>query len=220
MAETPAPRPSEGNEQDRARTRRDKALVKAIIALLAAGAEGYGLVVGIRAALITWGLPIEVAAWLADLVSSQTEPPDLGYGTPGPMALAEETQARAWRAIYALGAAQRLSETEDLDRAEHVEEGYFARHLAAEERRQRAATLVDITNNLLGDRTEEQEGKVPLLGWRAVIDARTTPECSWANGQNFRADKMPVIGLPGSVHPRCRCTSGPSIPGAPLIPSL
>ena len=216
---TKAPRPSEGDAQQKARTKRDKALVAAIIALLAAGATGYGLLVGIRVALVTWGLSAEAAEWLANLVSDHTEPPDLGFGPPGPMELAEEDQARAWRAIYALGAAQRLAETEDLAHAEEVETGYFARHLAAEGRRQRAAALVDITSKLLGDRTEEQ-GKIPLLGWRAVIDNRTTPECAWANGQNFRADRMPVIGLPGSVHPRCRCTSGPAIPGAPLIPSL
>ena len=217
---TQAPRPSEGDAQQRARTKRDKALVAAIIALLAAGAVGYGLLLGIRVALIAWGLAPEAADWLANLVSDQTEAPDLGFGAPGPMEEAEAIQARAWRAIYALGAAQRLFEDEDLAHAEGVEEGYFARHLAAEGRRQRAAALVDITRQLLGDRTEEQQGEVPLLGWRAVLDQRTTPECAWANGQNFRADRMPIIGLPGSVHPRCRCTSGPAIPNAPLIPSV
>lgn len=220
MALTPAPRPSEGSAQQKARTRRDKRLIAAIIALFAAGATGYGLMVGIRAALVTWGLDLEIAVWLSELASTHTQTPDLGLGAIGPMQKAEERQAFAWRAIYILGACERLHEAKDLEHAETVERGYFARHIAAEERRARAAALVDITARLLGDRTEEQQSeKIPLLGWRAVIDARTTPECAWANGKNFRADRIPIINVPGATHPRCRCTSGPPLPGAPLIPS-
>ena len=220
MELTPAPRPSEGTAQQRAQTKKDKALVAAIIALLSAGAVGYGLMLGIRTALQAWGLSLETATWLAGLASREIELPDLGLGAEGPMQRHEKAQARVWRAIYTLGAAQRLSEASDVSHAETVERGYFARHIAAEERRDRAAALVDITARLLGDRSEEQpDATVPLLGWRAVVDARTTPECLWANGQNYRADRIPAIGLPGAVHPRCRCTSGPPIMGAPLLPS-
>lgn len=215
-----APSNAQAAAQAQARTRRDRALVAAVIALLAAGAVGYGLFLGIASALQAWGLSIEAAKWLADLVSTQTSPPDLGLGEEGPMQKAEDRQAFAWRAIYALAAAERLAEADDLTHAEEVERGYFDRHLSAEARRDRASALVDVTSRLLGDRTEEQTEKVPLLSWHAVVDARTTPECAWANGKNFRADRIPIIGIPGSVHPRCRCTSGPALPGAPLIPSV
>lgn len=204
-----------------AKTKRQKAFVKAIVALFAEGAVGYGLMIGIRAALLTLGVTPEIANWLAQLTSTHTTFPDLGLGGVGPMQKMEEKQALAWRAIYILAASERLQEAIDLAHAEQVELGYFARHVAAEERRVRAAALVDVTARLLGDRTEEQEdNKVPLLGWRAVLDDKTTPECRWASGKNFRADRIPVIGIPGGVHPRCRCTSGPAIKGAPLIPSV
>ncbi len=220
MALTQAPHPSEGNAQQKARAKKDKVLIAAIVGLFSAGATGYGLMLGFRTALVIWGLPIEVASWLAELASTKTGFPNLDLGEVGPMQKAEERQARIWRAVYTLSAAERLMEAPDIQHAEDIEEGYFARHVAAEERRIRAAALVDVTRRLLGDRTEEQPHKeVPLLGWRAVLDDRTTPECRWANGQNFRADRMPIIGIPGSVHPRCRCTAGPAIKGASLIPS-
>ena len=217
---TLVPPQSESDAQKKARTRKDKALVAALVALFASGAVGYGLMVEIRAALISWGLPVEMASWLANLTSSETKLPDLGLGAVGPMQKLEERQAFAWRGIYIWSAAERLLDAAHTAHAERVERGYFFRHVAAEERRIRAAALVDVTSRLLGDRTEEQTvERVPLLGWRSVVDQRTTPECRWANGKNFRADRIPVIGVPGAVHPRCRCTSGPPIRGAALIPS-
>lgn len=216
-----APSNAQATAQTLARTRREKALVAALVALFTAGAVGYGLMLGIRAALITFGLPFEIATRLADMASTLTTYPDLGLGEVGPMQTLEERQALAWRSLYILAAAQRLGEATDFEHAMAIEHGYFLRHVAAEERRVRAAALVDVTKRLLGDRTEEQaDSHVPLLGWRAVVDDRTTPECKWANGRNFRADRIPVIGLPGGVHPRCRCVAGPPIKGAPMIPSV
>ncbi len=192
-----------------------------IIAAFAANAVGFGLMLTFRMALLEWGLKYEAAEWLAALASTKTEPEHLDIGPVGPMQKHEIKQSHAWRAFYILAAAERLSRTDDLAHAEKVEEGYFARHVAAEWRRQRAAALVDVTQRLLDDRTEEAPTTgPPLLGWRAVLDDRTTPECRWADGKNFRADQIPAIGIPGSVHPRCRCTSGPPIKGAALIPSV
>ncbi len=197
------PPPDEGTVQERAKTQRDRRLLRAVTALFAAGAVGYGLMLGIRAALELWGLPVEVAVWLANLTSQEIPEPDLGTGPPGPMRRHEFKQAAAWRALYIVGAAQRLAAAKDVQHAEDVEEGYFERQVAAEARRDRAAALSDVAAKLLNDRTEEQTDKVPLLGWRAVIDDKTTPACRWANGMNYRADRIPVIGLPGAVHPRC-----------------
>lgn len=211
--------PSEDTEQRQARTRKDKALVASIIALLTAGAEDYTFWMGLRASLIAWGLAVDIAQWLGDIASAQTSTPDFGIGPIGKMQELEARQALAWRALYILGAAERLRDAEDLAHAQDTETGYFARHIAAEERRARAAALVDVTARLLDDRAEEQ-GQIPLLSWHAVVDAKTTPSCAWANGKNYRADRIPVIGIPGAVHPRCRCASGPPIPGAALIPSV
>lgn len=47
------------------------------------------------------------------------------------------------------------------------------------------------------------------LGWYAVRDDRTSPECRAAHGSNFRADQPPKIGYPGTVHNSCRCKPGP-----------
>lgn len=214
---TRVPPPVEGNPQQQ-RTKRDKALIAAIVALFSGGAVGYGLLIGMQSALRVWGLEPEAARFLAEMASTETKVPDLGLPV-GPMQKAAERQGWMWRAVYVLGAADRLQEAKDLTHAESVEIGYFARHVAAEHRRIRSAALVDVTSRLLEDRTEEQSEKAPLLGWRAHIDEKTTPECKWANGRNFRADRPTVIGIPGSVHPRCRCTSGPPVKGAPLIPS-
>jgi hypothetical protein len=54
---------------------------------------------------------------------------------------------------------------------------------------------------------------VPLLGWYAHPDDRVTPECKAADGANFRADVMPMIGWPGTLHGgTCRCKPGPPWP--------
>lgn len=218
---TTAHPPSDEGAKKKAQRKKDKTLIAGIVALFGTGTLGYGLLVGIRALLLEWGLPIELASWLAALVSTHTHTPDLGLGEPGPMQRREVPQGHLWRAVYTWGAAQRLLDATDIIRAERTERGYFAMQVAAEERRVRAAALVDMTSRLLGDRVEEQaDERVPMLGWRAVIDANTTAACRWANGRNFRADRIPVIGLPGSVHPRCRCTSGPPIKGAAVIPSV
>ncbi len=191
-----------------------------IVALYSNGAVGYGLFISVRGLLEAWGLGSERADWLANLAAKEIHVPDLGVTTVGDVAKAQLRQNYLWRATYILAAAERLRDAKDVAHAETVEQGYFMRHLAAEERRLRAATLVDIAATLLNDRKEEQpHPDVNLLSWRAVIDDKTTPECRWCNGRNFRADSIPMYGVPGSVHPRCRCTVGPPIPGAPLIPS-
>jgi hypothetical protein len=60
----------------------------------------------------------------------------------------------------------------------------------------------------------------PLLGWKAVLDNRTSPECKNANGRNFYATAMPDIGFPGSVHLACRCRAVAPWPGGKLLPSI
>jgi hypothetical protein len=49
----------------------------------------------------------------------------------------------------------------------------------------------------------------PIVGWYAHYDSKTSPECRLANGNNFDAMEGTLIGYPGSVHPYCRCWTGP-----------
>lgn len=169
------------------------------------------------AVLLGLGLNYDLASWLATMASGPVDSIDLGY-TRGPAETFElAEQAPGWRALYLIAAAERLmAGVEDIVQAKQLEQTYFRQHLYAEERRQRSAALVDRTAELNDDRPGESN----LSGWRAVLDRRTTPECRRAHGKNFRNDKMPAIGWPGAVHVRCRCSSGPAIPGAPLLPSI
>ena len=160
--------------------------------------------------------PAAVEAVVYRVLSQGMPAPDLPSGfTGGPAYRAEEEAAAAWRAIYAVAATDRLSNPTDFDLAVERELQNYTLHTEAEERRLRAAALVDAAAQLMSDRTTDN-----LLGWRAVVDDRTTPECRAAHGCNFRADRMPLIGWPGAVHMRCRCSAGPPIPGAPLLPSV
>ena len=160
---------------------------------------------------------------LTNLAANGNLPEGIGL-PPGPAQAIEQEMAAAWLALYLVAAAERLAEAADegdeaLQKAIRDEERYFALHKVAEERRMRAAAGVDTEARLNEDRGQEDD-LAGLLSWRAVLDRRTTPECRAANGWNFKADRMPAIGWPGAVHVHCRCTSGPAIPGAPLLPSI
>lgn len=89
------------------------------------------------------------------------------------------------------------------------ERRYFGMHREAMWSRAKAAMAVDMAAMEHG----------LLLGWHAHDDDRTTKDCRDADGNNFRADAMPLIGFPGAVHTKCRCTPVRPYPGAPLLPS-
>jgi hypothetical protein len=143
--------------------------------------------------------------------------PDLGF-EPGPAFKAEARNAAGWRALYIVAAVDRLTDAVDFVHALTLEEHYFEQHLEAEDNRLRAAQLVDLTADVMQHRMEPSTQG--LLGWRSVMDNRTTNECRWANGRNFDATRPTIIGLPGSVHVACRCSASVAIPGAPLIPAV
>lgn len=86
---------------------------------------------------------------------------------------------------------------------------YFGQHRDAIWSRAKAAMAVDMA--------ALQHGL--LLGWHTHIDDRTTPDCRAADGKNFRADAMPLIGYPGTVHAKCRCEPVGPFPGAPVLSS-
>jgi hypothetical protein len=125
------------------------------------------------------------------------------------------------RAQFALNASRRLTSdvVEARSRGEGIrqalaagmarERRYFGQHRDAIWQRAQAAMNVDMAAWNYGD----------LLGWRTVLDSRTSADCRAANGANFYASSPPLIGYPGSVHPHCRCYAGPPRIGARMLPS-
>lgn len=108
------------------------------------------------------------------------------------------------RAAYLLNAARRITtgihQGRTLD-ALSAESKFLGQHLEASTKRMDAARLVS-------DQVTQQGSM--LLGWYAKMDKKTTAECRDANGKNFRADRVPLIGYPGTVHVHCRCVPGPA----------
>lgn len=106
--------------------------------------------------------------------------------------LAEEALMRGF---FAINAIKRIAGAEDKRAQLANERTYFDAHKKAQKRRRAVMEQVDAAASRYG----------PVLGWRAQVDSRTTGECRQANGKNFRADRPPSIGYPGTVHPHCRC---------------
>lgn len=107
-------------------------------------------------------------------------------------------QEAMFRALYVWNATQRVESASDRTKALEAEQRYFNQHLDAVRKRRGAANAVDKARARYGDE----------LGWYAVMDSRTSPECRAANGKNFSATRVPFIGFPGAVHPSCRCKPG------------
>lgn len=126
---------------------------------------------------------------------------------PGPSANVINEQELTYRAAYLANAGlrinQRLEQGLGPDEAAAPERLLFRAHRAAQRGRARASRAVDSLAHRVGLR----------LRWRAVNDRKTSPECRAANGHVFTADHPPVIGLPGAVHPNCRCRPVPASEG-------
>lgn len=120
---------------------------------------------------------------------------------------------RTYRAAFVVNSAKRvargLREGKTLEQLLPRERQLFQQHLDAQDRRVVAAALVDEAAKAYG----------PVLGWYAELDDRTSPECRAADGANFRADRRPRIGYPGTVHPHCRCRAGAPWPTSATVDS-
>lgn len=123
------------------------------------------------------------------------------------------------RAAYLAAAGYRMSTAARLGpsaqaRAMAVERQWLQQHLAADAGRVVAADQVAATARQLAKRAQREPGFTwnGLLGWYATMDDRTSAECKKANGRNFDPVRIPPIGLPGTVHPHCRCRPGPPFP--------
>jgi hypothetical protein len=162
-------------------------------------------------------------AWqaLGAVLALVTERPRPVGGTSGAASAQVSRMNAARRAQYVLAAAKRVlgsvrdarakggSLTDAFRDAMATERRYYLMHVAAMANRANAAAKTDAAARKYGD----------LLGWNAVLDGHTSPECRDADGKNYRASAMPDIGYPGGVHDACRCSPSAPHPGGKLLPS-
>lgn len=142
--------------------------------------------------------------------------------------LAGET---VYRAAYLYAAAQRAdrilrdaarngqTRAEALRIAEAREQRFYAQHRQAAARRRVVAAKVDLAAARHGKPTVDPvTGTLTkLVGWHAVLDNRTDPQCRAADGKNFPVNRPPAIGWPGAVHPHCRCRPGAPHAGGRMV---
>lgn len=111
------------------------------------------------------------------------------------------------RATYLINASRRLAPTmrsrEQWEQAQYVEQRYMAAHEEAERKRNESTRQVAETASAFGT---DARGEL-LLGWKAILDSRTSADCRQANGRNFNALVRPLIGYPGQPHLHCRCVA-------------
>jgi hypothetical protein len=185
---------------------RDRRRAEQIAAVLAAGLTITATASAVRRVLAPLGLAsaaITAAVKLTRRIPVAYLPPVRVTPTATNSVRQEALNYRAW---YLLNAAQRISDAiadrkpdqtdrEALDKALARERSYFAAHVRMQRRRFQVATEVDRMAAVYGDR----------LGWLAVLDTGTTPDCRHAAFKDFLVSEPPEMGLPGAVHPRCRC---------------
>lgn len=83
--------------------------------------------------------------------------------------------------------------------------------IATEHRNYRAHQLAAASRSASGALADQvaQGSSSSRLRWRAVLDERTDAKCRAMDGKTFDLRDPPKIGLPGGVHPRCRCRAVP-----------
>lgn len=206
----PPPQPDDGLE--------DAALAVAVASVLVTAVSAAAAVAALKPRFAlsrdTWTV---LTAVLTDVMQS---PPPV-TGVIGAASAQTSRMNTARRAQYVLAASRRVlaaardarSKGEPVTAAVRkqlaMERRFYAQHQQAMWNRATAAGKTDMAAVEHG----------PLLGWNTVLDARTSAECRAADRKNYYATRIPYIGLPGSVHPHCRCFPGPPHPGAPLLPA-
>jgi hypothetical protein len=196
-------REDSGNEQ--ADEVQKQAAIVAVTLLLLAGLSQTALVQGLISILVPLGVPAAVIGRLVSIVTfaglSFSPPP----ATAGPVRTTMLRGAVARRAMYFVTASRRMA----TGGSPTAEARLFGAHLAAERRREKAAEQIDTAAAQFGD----------TLGWKAVLDDRTTPLCRAAHGRNFSAAKPPEIGWPGIAHGgNCRCRPRAPWPNGSMLP--
>ncbi|WP_141575898.1 hypothetical protein [Actinomadura sp. WMMA1423] len=195
------------HDQEPQPDRRDRRVVEAAAAVLAAGLTATAAAAALRRALQPLRLAAAAIRAAVDLAARIL--PDRPPRATGRAQRQDRRDAHKYRAWYLVNAARRIhtaiktrsrGETvaDAVRKALRPESRYLRQHLAAQQNRRRTAIEVDRLAAIYGDR----------LGWYAVRDGSTTADCRHAHGRDFLLSKPPRIGLPGSVHSRCRCRPG------------
>lgn len=199
-------------------TSQDTALAIAIGTVLVTATSAAVGIGALGAFLSAARIPRQAMLAALDLVMSHP-PGQTGFYGPATMAMERANLQR--RAAFVVAAARRIgsdivaahSQGRPAATALAVslkrERRFYAQHLIATWQRSQAGARTDSAAMTYG----------LLLGWHTVRDTRTSADCLAADGKNFYADHMPLIGYPGSVHPHCRCLPGAPYPGGRLLPS-
>jgi len=195
----------------------EAALVTAIAGLLLTAVSAAAVLEALK---LRFTLSQDMWSALSGSAGIAMENPPPVTGVIGAASAHTSRQNLARRAQFVLSAGKRLAGDIRQARAEGKpvtralldglarERRYYAQHVAAMWNRATAAGKTDMAAMEHGD----------FLGWLAVMDDRTSPECAAASGKNFHASAMPLIGYPGSVHPHCRCMAVAPWPGGKLLP--
>lgn len=163
----------------------------------------------------------ELSAFRGALRAVMSFPPDRIEGT-GPASAYVARLNLLRRAQFVVSAAHRITRELQLARAQGQPLGLALRDAAARERRfygQHLQAIIQRTQAASQVDARAAEYGL-LLGWYTVRDKKTSAECLRANGKNFYATSMPLIGFPGGVHPHCRCFPGKPHAGAAILPSV
>lgn len=183
-----------------------EAVITAIVALLVLGPP---LVAAIQAISAVTKTPKKLALGLFSAMKYKPGKKALPKGDDI-VSAAHRTNAR-FRALYVLAALQRLATADDLGAAITREKALFKAHKKACARRIAAATATQKMTTVADSK---------ILGWGGIIDDRTTADCRWLIGKNFRADNPPNGLHPGGRHPRCRCYPLPAYPGKRVVTAV
>ena len=195
-------------------------LIAAIIPALAAAVTVAGVFALLAALMLAAGIGYAALKATIALVLSMPLPVMEGTGPATRFAVRTNTLRRAQfmlsasrrvQAAVAHANAHGLPVFPAIQAAITAEQRYYGLHVAMGTKRMTASSAVDGMAEMNGN----------LLGWNAVLDARTTAGCRRANGCNFYADDPPVVegapALPGAVHSLCRCWASPPRKGAPVL---
>ncbi len=207
--------PSSEGQQSPPASGRWERLARRLTAIFAASQAGLlaglALLLAVRKALFDADVDEVTVDFLSALASS---PVETVVGPYGPALGTEVRLLPAYRGWYIANAARRLTRNPlRLEHPQTTEVRFWWLHRAASANRVKRSGQVDTVSRLIG----APNAPAPLLGWQSVLDDKTTPDCRWASGRNFRADRRPPLGWPGTVHPKCRCRAVPPFPGAPTM---
>jgi hypothetical protein len=165
------------------------------------------------------GLPASAVLAAVHLANRGTRPVPRAPGT-GLATRQAQLEELYYRAAYILAASRRIARSlaagSSLEEAVAAEKTYQAAHESARKARLAAAAEIDNAARAYGEPTAD--GAAHWLGWylSGTVDAHTAA-CEHADGRNFRTDRRPRIGWPGTVHYGCRCYAGPPYPTAVTV---